>query len=97
MQIGPAYAHHKILASAFDQSVIPISFITTTFPSTHPNGHLSKEWRTKQDYYIWQQKINTLNHTGAGWSLRTMMRLWTDSFTVWKPWNDAIHGHDLAT
>jgi hypothetical protein len=28
------------------------------------NGHLSLQWRRKQDYYVRRQKIHTLTHSG---------------------------------
>jgi hypothetical protein len=61
------------------------------------NGHLSLEWRAKQDYYIRRRKISTLTHSGLGWSTRTLSLLWTDFFTVWTARNEAIHGHDSST
>jgi hypothetical protein len=60
-------------------------------------GHLSTEWGTKQDYYVCRQKINTLTHTGAGWSLQTLTILWSKFLTLWKARNEAIHGHNLVS
>jgi hypothetical protein len=61
------------------------------------NGHLSLEWRTKQDYYIRRRKIKTLTNTGAGWVIRSWTILWTEFFTLWKARNEAIHGHNQST
>jgi hypothetical protein len=47
------------------------------------NGHLSTEWRMKQDYYVRRQEINTLTHTGTGWSLRRLTILWSKFLTLW--------------
>jgi hypothetical protein len=33
------------------------------------NGHLSTEWRSKQDHYVRRRKIKTRTNTGVGWSL----------------------------
>jgi hypothetical protein len=38
------------------------------------NGHLSNQWRIKQDRYIRRMKIHTRTNTGAGWSLQTVER-----------------------
>jgi hypothetical protein len=61
------------------------------------NGHLSTEWRSKQDHYVRRRKIKTRTNTGAGWSLRTITLLWTEFFVVWTSRNEAIHGHDQST
>jgi hypothetical protein len=61
------------------------------------HGHLSKEWRSKQDHYVRRRKIKIRTNTGAGWSLRTIILLWTDCFAVWTSRNEAIHGHDQST
>jgi hypothetical protein len=61
------------------------------------NGHLTTEWRIKQDYHIRRRKIRTRTHTGAGWSLRTLTILWQEFFVLWKSRNEAIHGHDTRS
>jgi hypothetical protein len=61
------------------------------------NGHLTTQWRIKQDKYLRRLKIHTRTHTGAGWALRTMTTLWRDFFVLWKERNEAIHGHDTAS
>ncbi len=61
------------------------------------NGHLSLQWRHKQDYYVRRQKIHTLTHTGAGWSARTLTIIWSSFLTLWTSRNEAIHGHDLSS
>lgn len=61
------------------------------------NGHLTTQWRIKQDYYIRRRNIHTRTHTGAVWSVRTLTILWTEFFALWKTRNEAIHGHDLAS
>ena len=61
------------------------------------NGHLSSQWRAKQDYYVRRRKIHTLTHTGTGWARRTLTVIWTNFFLVWKARNEAIHGHDAAS
>jgi hypothetical protein len=61
------------------------------------NGHLTTQWRIKQDYHVRRRKINMRTHTGAVWSIRTLAILWTEFFALWKTCNEAIHGHDLAS
>jgi hypothetical protein len=61
------------------------------------NGHMSTQWRIKQDWYIRRMKIHTCTNTGAGWSLRTLTTLWQDFFILWKARNKAIHGHDATS
>jgi hypothetical protein len=61
------------------------------------NGHLTTQWRIKQDQYIRRQKIHTLQNTGANWSLRTLTIVWRDFFIVWQSRNEAIHGHDTTS
>jgi hypothetical protein len=61
------------------------------------NGHMTNQWRIRQDNYIRQQKIRTLRHTGASWTLPTLTMLWTDFFVLWKARNEAIHGHDSSS
>jgi hypothetical protein len=61
------------------------------------NGHLTNEWRQKQDYFVRRRKIRTLTHTGSGWSLRTLTILWTEFLHLWKMRNESIHGHDSST
>jgi hypothetical protein len=61
------------------------------------NGHLTSQWRLRQDYFIRRRKISTNTHTGAVWSLRTLSILWTDFFVLWKQRNASIHGHDLTS
>jgi hypothetical protein len=40
------------------------------------NGHLTTQWRVKQDRYILKMKIKMRTNTGTGWALRTMTTLW---------------------
>jgi hypothetical protein len=61
------------------------------------NGHLTSQWRIRQDRYLRQGKIQTLRHTGSNWSLRTLTTLWNAFFGLWTERNEAIHGHDLST
>jgi hypothetical protein len=61
------------------------------------NGHITKQWRLRQDQYIRQRNLHTITRTGANWSLRTLTILWTDFFCLWKARNESIHGHDLSS
>jgi hypothetical protein len=61
------------------------------------NGHLTQQWRVKQDRYVRQMGIHTRHNTGSGWTLRMMTILWRDFFVLWRTRNEAIHGHDLKS
>jgi hypothetical protein len=61
------------------------------------NGHLSTQWRVKQDYFLRRKKISTLTHTGSAWSRRTLTILWTEFLSLWKTRNAEIHGHDIVS
>jgi hypothetical protein len=61
------------------------------------NGHLSTQWRFRQDRYLRRGKFHTQTHTGANWTLRTLTTVWTAFFQLWKERNEALHGHDLKT
>jgi hypothetical protein len=61
------------------------------------NGHLSTQWRIRQDNFLRRGKLQTRVHTGANWALRTLTTIWTAFFKIWKDRNEAIHGHDLKT
>jgi hypothetical protein len=54
-------------------------------------GHLSIQWHTKQDYYIWRKKNDTLTHTGAGWSRRMLTIIWHKFWLLWKTRNETMH------
>ena len=41
--------------------------------------------------------MDTLTHTDAGWSCRTLTVLWNDFFILWTSRNEAIHGHDISS
>ena len=61
------------------------------------NGHLSTQWRIRQDRYLRRGKFYTQTRTGANWTLRTLTTVWTAFFQLWKERNAALHGHDLKT
>jgi hypothetical protein len=61
------------------------------------NGHLSTQWRIKQDSFLRSQKIATLTHPGNAWSRRTLTILWTKFLLLWQTRNKEIHGHDIAS
>jgi hypothetical protein len=61
------------------------------------NGHITTQWRIRQDKFLRQSNISTRAHTGSNWSLRTLTSLWTDFFRIWTDRNEAIHGHDLKS
>jgi hypothetical protein len=58
---------------------------------------LSTQWHLKQDYYMHQQKIQSICHTGTCWSLWSLTILWAGFFIIWKSRNEAINGHDLTS
>lgn len=61
------------------------------------NGHITKQWRLRQDKFIRQQKIQTIVHTGANWLLHTLNIIWTNFLCLWNAWNEWIHGHNLSS
>ncbi len=44
------------------------------------NGHLSTQWRIRQDLFIRRGKIRTRANTGSNWLLRTLATIWTHFF-----------------
>jgi hypothetical protein len=61
------------------------------------NGHLSSQWRIKQDYFARRRNIVTRTATGASWSLRTLTMIWSEFLLLWKQRNGDIHGHDTSS
>jgi hypothetical protein len=61
------------------------------------NGHLSLAWQHLQDSYIRQRGIRTIINTGTGWTLKTIMVLWTNFVALWTERNSEVHGHDQAS